>query len=222
MGQKSSRLVQPFLNSAKAGAATNKPKKRVSGKKYRAAPLVWIDVESTGLVPEKDIILEIAMVVTDGDLNQLGPSQSLVISHPPSELSKLNAWSKKWHSKSGLLDDVAKSTLSLREAESRLLEQVTRHCKRPNTAILAGNNVGFDRMFISRHMPVLAGYLHFRNIDVSSVNELAKRWDPDALEGLKKRFSHRAIDDINESIRELRHYREAIFDKTSGAIEKDL
>ncbi|KAJ1803858.1 hypothetical protein LPJ75_005754, partial [Coemansia sp. RSA 2598] len=200
----------------KVEKTVNRARKGDPWKKYNTVPLVWIDVETTGLVPEKDIILEIAMVVTDGDLNQLGSSQSLVISHRPSELAKLNEWSKKWHSKSGLLDDVAKSTLTLREAEERLLEQVTQYCKRPNRAILAGNNVGFDRMFISRHMPVLAGYLHFRNIDVSSINELAKRWRPDELKGLRKKFSHRAIDDINESIRELKYYKETMFDRPEG------
>ncbi|KAJ1723276.1 hypothetical protein LPJ53_002374 [Coemansia erecta] len=180
-------------------------------KSLSSAPLVWIDVETTGLVPEKDVMLEIAMVITDGNLDQLGQPQSLVISQPPEQLRKLNAWSKNCHTKSGLLDDVAKSSLTLQQAESVLMEQVTKYCKRPNKAVLAGNNVGFDRAFISRYMPVLSGYLHFRNIDVSSVNELAKRWRPDVVSQYKKTYSHRAMDDINESIRELKHYQDTIF-----------
>ncbi|KAJ2375719.1 hypothetical protein IW150_002389 [Coemansia sp. RSA 2607] len=125
----------------------------------------------------------------------------------------MNAWSKKCHTKSGLLSDVAKSSLTLQQAESILMEQVTKYCERPNTAILAGNNVSFDRAFISRYMPVLSGYLHFRNIDVSSINELAKRWRPDVVSQFKKTYSHRAMDDINESIRELKHYQDTIFSK---------
>ncbi|KAJ2008921.1 rna exonuclease, partial [Coemansia thaxteri] len=132
-------------------------------------PLVWIDVETTGLVAEKDIILEVAMLVTDGELNELSPAQSLVIGYPPDTVqSKLNAWSLKSHTKSGLLGDVAQSQLTLEMAEKILLAGVVEHCPKANRAILAGNNVGFDRKFIEQHMPVLAGHLHFRNLDVSS------------------------------------------------------
>ncbi|KAJ2709405.1 hypothetical protein H4R19_004269 [Coemansia spiralis] len=174
-------------------------------------PLVWIDVETTGLVPEKDAILEVAMVVTDGALEPLGTAQSLVIHQPASELAKLNTWARKWHQKSGLLGEVEKSTLTTAAAEQALLAQLTKLCAGPGRAVLAGNNVGFDRAFLDCHMPVLAGYLHFRNVDVSTVNELAKRWAPEVLRELSKRHTHRALDDITESIRELQFYRKALF-----------
>ncbi|KAJ2780288.1 rna exonuclease [Coemansia javaensis] len=175
------------------------------------APLVWIDVETTGLVADKDVILEVAMVVTDGALEPLGPELSLVVGQPAAQLRKLNAWSRKWHQQSGLLAEVARSPLTVGEAERRLLAQITAVCPAPNRAVLAGSNVGFDRAFIARHMPVLAGHLHYRNVDVSTVNELAKRWAPDALRGLEKRHAHRALDDVRESLRELRFYRDALF-----------
>ncbi|KAJ1938963.1 hypothetical protein FBU59_004281 [Linderina macrospora] len=147
------------------------------------------------------------MLITDGDLELLEPPLSLVIHHPPSTLQSLNAWCQKTHKESGLLDEVAQSTLSLASAEQQMLDLVTRHCPEPNRAILAGNNVGFDRKFLSAYMPILHGHLHFRNVDVSSLNELAKRWRPDLLPGMQKQFGHRALDDINESLRELRYYK---------------
>ncbi|KAJ2006436.1 rna exonuclease, partial [Coemansia sp. S85] len=186
---------------------------QIQQQKGKLPPLVWIDVETTGLVAEKDVILEVAMVVTDGELNELAPAQSLVIGYPRSQVRpKLNAWSLKCHTKSGLLDEVAQSKLTLEEAEKVLLEQVVEFCPKANRAILAGNNVGFDRRFIEQHMPVLAGHLHFRNLDVSSVNELAKRWaSPEVLAMHKKNYTHRAIDDIGESLKELRFYKEHFF-----------
>ncbi|KAJ1728825.1 hypothetical protein LPJ61_003836, partial [Coemansia biformis] len=174
-------------------------------------PLVWIDVETTGLVAEKDVILEVAMVLTDGMLESLDKPQSLVIGQPADQLRKLSTWARKWHQQSGLLDEVARSSLTVARAEQMLIDQIKRFCPTPGRAVLAGNNVGFDRGFIDRYMPVLANYLHFRNVDVSSVNELAKRWAPETLRGLSKKHTHRALDDITESIRELRFYQATLF-----------
>ncbi|KAJ2018341.1 hypothetical protein IW146_005911 [Coemansia sp. RSA 922] len=212
MGQQKSILRHvPWKKVASTEPHQIKQKKGAISRKL--PPLVWIDVETTGLVAEKDVILEVAIVVTDSELNELAPAQNLVIGYSKNEIRpKLNAWSLKCHTNSGLLDEVAQSKLKLKEVEQILLEQVVEHCPKANRAILAGNNVGFDRRFIERYMPVLAGYLHFRNLDVSSVNELAKRWaSPDVLAKHKKSFSHRAIDDIGESLRELRFYKEHFF-----------
>ncbi|KAJ2493101.1 rna exonuclease [Coemansia sp. RSA 2050] len=216
MGQQQSILRHvPWKKAANAGPFQIKQQKDKVARTL--PPLVWIDIETTGLVAEKDVILEVAMVVTDGKLNELAPAKSLVIGYSQDQVQpKLNAWSLKCHTKSGLLDEVAQSKLTLEEAEKALLEQVIEHCPKANRAILAGNNVGFDRRFIEQHMPVLAGHLHFRNLDVSSVNELAKRWaSPEVLAKHKKNYTHRAIDDIGESLRELRFYKQHFF-KTKG------
>ncbi|KAJ2718641.1 hypothetical protein GGI07_005665 [Coemansia sp. Benny D115] len=194
---------QHKTTAAAAAAAASRPRNF-----YRTSPLVWIDVESTGLVTDKDIILEVAMIITNDELEQLGPEQSIVIQRTPKELSsKLNPWSLKFHGGSGLLDEVKASTVTLDQAEKMLMSQIVTYCPKPGRALLAGNNVGFDRAMLNKEMPVLANYLHFRNLDVSTVNEMAKRWNPAMLQSHKKKFSHRAIDDIRESIRELKHYK---------------
>ncbi|KAI9500260.1 ribonuclease H-like domain-containing protein [Coemansia spiralis] len=185
----------------------------------RMPPLVWIDVETTGLVVEKDLILEIAMLITDSDLNQLAPAQNIVIGHASEELKKLNAWSLEWHSRSGLLREVSTSKVTIKEAEQTLLALIVKHCPVPNKAILAGNNVAFDRKFLESYMPILANYIHFRNVDVSTLNELAKRWAPDILRGYSKKHTHRALDDITESLHELQYYKSSIF---SNIEQKDL
>ncbi|KAJ1670181.1 rna exonuclease [Coemansia sp. RSA 1694] len=213
MGQGQSMLRRVSWKNVTGGAPPQIKQQQRAGGARTLPPLAWIDVETTGLVAEKDVILEVAMVVTDSELNELAPAQSLVIGHSQAKVrSKLNAWSLKCHTKSGLLDEVSQSKLTLKEAEQKLLEHLLEHCPKANRAILAGNNVGFDRRFIEQHMPVLAGHLHFRNVDVSSVNELAKRWAaPDVLARHKKTFTHRAIDDITESLRELRFYKQHFF-----------
>ncbi|KAJ1965980.1 hypothetical protein GGI12_000411 [Dipsacomyces acuminosporus] len=206
------RLALP--QASKLLSAHQAPKAASSKRRSNAKdlpPLVWIDVETTGLVVEKDVVLEIAMLLTDGELNAVADPLNIVISHPPETLQHLNAWAKKWHSSSGLLDDVSKSAVTMDAAEQQLLDLLVRHCPTPSSAILAGNNVGFDRKFIEKCMPTLHSYLHFRNLDVSTVNELAKRWAPGILSGHRKTYSHRAIDDIQESLDELRFYKKHLF-----------
>ncbi|KAJ1940960.1 hypothetical protein EC988_006887, partial [Linderina pennispora] len=168
---------------------------------------------TTGLHAEKDTILEAALLITNSDLELLEPPLNLVIHHPPGALQSINAWCRNMHKASGLLDQVAQSTLTLASAEQQMLDLVTKHCPEPNRAILAGNNVGFDRRFLSAYMPILHGHLHFRNVDVSSLNELAKRWRPDLLPGVRKKFGHRALDDIQESLRELQYYRDRMISR---------
>ncbi|KAJ2501636.1 rna exonuclease [Coemansia sp. RSA 1972] len=169
------------------------------------APLVWIDVETTGLVPEKDKILEIAMILTDGELTTIGAAENMVIGHRTDQLA-LNEWALASHRRSGLMSAVARSTTTLPQAEAALLARVQGVCPTPRRAVLAGNNVEFDRRFLERHMPALAAHLHFRSVDVSTVNELAKRWAPATLRRLRKQFTHRALNDVRESIRELQFY----------------
>ncbi|KAI8320270.1 ribonuclease H-like protein [Martensiomyces pterosporus] len=209
LARHSPRALQIGKALAEAPAAKGASRRR--GYAQNMPPLVWIDVETTGLVVEKDVVLEVAMVLTDSDLNRITDPMNVVISHPPETLQHLNAWSQKWHAASGLLDDVAKSTLTMGEAEQQLLRVLVEHCSTPNQAILAGNNVGFDRKFIEKCMPTLSGYLHFRNLDVSTVNEIAKRWAPEILRNYRKTYTHRAIDDISESLRELRYYKDTMF-----------
>ena len=169
-------------------------------------PLVWIDMEMSGLVPDRDRILEVAMVVTDAELNTLVEAPVFVIHQEDAVLDAMDAWNKSTHGKSGLVDKVRVSTLTEGEAESALIA-VLKPIVAAGTAPLAGNTVHQDRRFMARYMPALESYLHYRIVDVSTLKELARRWNPVAMQGLAKEGRHEALADVHESIAELRHYR---------------
>jgi len=170
--------------------------------------LVWIDLEMTGLDPERDRILEIACVITDGELSLLAKGPSLAIHQPEDVLAAMDAWCQEHHEHSGLLARVRASTISLAKAEEEVLRFVQRWTEQ-GQAPLAGNSVHVDRRFLARWMPRLEAWLHYRIIDVSTIKELARRWY--GIEPPAKRESHRALEDILESIEELRFYRRTIF-----------
>jgi len=171
-------------------------------------PLVWIDMEMSGLVPDRDRILEVAMVVTDADLNTLLEAPVLVIHQPDSVLDVMDSWNKATHGKSGLVDKVKASSLTEGEAEARLIE-LLKPVVPPGVAPLCGNTVHQDRRFMARYMPAFDAYLHYRIVDVSTLKELARRWRPDVLQGVAKEGRHEALADVYESIEELKHYRDA-------------
>lgn len=165
----------------------------------------------TGLDAEKERIIEAAALITDGQLNVIAEGPNLVIHQPDEVLDAMDDWNTAHHGESGLTERVRQSTLSEAAAEAELLSFVKAHCSE-RTAPLAGNSIHQDRRFIRRYMPLLDSYLHYRMIDVSSVKELAKRWYPDAYNHAPgKKESHRALDDIRESLAELQYYRKAIF-----------
>ncbi|MGE5616812.1 MAG: oligoribonuclease [Bacillota bacterium] len=170
-------------------------------------PLVWIDMEMSGLVPERDVILEVAMVVTDSDLNTIAEAPVLVVHQSDSVLDGMDSWNKSTHGKSGLVDKVKASTLTEAQAEARLLD-VLKPIVASGAAPLAGNTVHQDRRFMARYMPALDAYLHYRIVDVSTLKELARRWRPDVLQGVAKEGRHEALADVYESIEELRYYRQ--------------
>ncbi len=172
--------------------------------------LVWIDLEMTGLDPERDRILEIATVVTDKDLNIVAEGPALVIHQPEEILAQMGTWCQTHHAASGLLEEVRQSRLTEREAELRTLEFL-RAWVPPETSPMCGNTVCQDRRFLARYMPELERFFHYRHLDVSTIKELARRWRPGVLSGWEKRGVHRALEDIKESIEELRHYRETFF-----------
>ncbi len=174
-----------------------------------AAPLVWIDLEMSGLDPDTCEILEIATIVTDGELEIIDEGPNIIIHQPEHVLLAMDAWCTRQHGDSGLTAAVRSSTVSLAQAEARSLDFIRSYCG-PGRSPLCGNTIGHDRRFLLRYMPQLAGYLHYRNVDVSSIKELARRWYPD-LPNLEKPETHRALDDIRASIAELRHYRKHIF-----------
>lgn len=180
---------------------------KVSAKYTKPPRLVWIDLEMTGLDVEKDVILEVATIITDDDLNIVEESESMVIRQPESVLASMNDWSQKHHAESGLLDRVRESEVSVEEAEAAMYDLVRTHAE-IHTSPLCGNSVWQDRRFLARYMPTLEHYLHYRLIDVSTVKELARRWAPDLLDRIAKQAQHRALDDIRESINELKLYRE--------------
>jgi oligoribonuclease len=169
-------------------------------------PLVWIDMEMSGLVPERDRVLEVAMVVTDADLNTVAEAPVFVIHQPDEVLEAMDSWNRSTHGKSGLVDKVRASTFTEAEVEARLVEFL-KPIVPERTAPLCGNTVHQDRRFMVRYLPLLDAYLHYRIVDVSTLKELAKRWRPDVLAGIAKEGRHEALADIQESIEELRHYR---------------
>jgi oligoribonuclease len=173
------------------------------------AVLVWMDLEMTGLDPDRDTILEIATIITNGDLSVREEGPVYAIHQPQAVLDAMDEWNREHHAASGLTARVAASRVTMEEAESQTLELVRRHCAE-RSAPLCGNSIWQDRRFLVRYMPILEAYLHYRIVDVSSIKELAARWYPD-LEAPKKRNAHLALDDIRESIAELRFYRENIF-----------
>ncbi|MEV2242577.1 oligoribonuclease [Micromonospora sp. NPDC049891] len=174
--------------------------------------LVWIDCEMTGLDLRGDKLIEVAALVTDPDLNVLGDGVDVVIHADDAALDAMPEIVRTMHGKSGLTDEVRRSTVTLAEAEERVLEYVTRHVKDPRTAPLCGNSIATDRGFIARDMPRLDAHLHYRMIDVSSIKELCRRWYPRVYFGQpQKGLAHRALADIRESIRELEYYRRTIF-----------
>ena len=174
------------------------------------AHLVWIDLEMTGLDPERDVILEIASIITDDALREVAVGPELAIAATPAQLDAMDDWNQTHHGASGLIERVRRSAHSVADAERLTLDFVRQHVE-ADAAPLCGNSIWQDRRFLARHMPALEGHLHYRNIDVSSIKELARRWRPGLAEGFVKRNAHRALADIRESIAELAHYREHFF-----------
>ncbi|SCF40642.1 oligoribonuclease [Micromonospora purpureochromogenes] len=174
--------------------------------------LVWIDCEMTGLDLAGDALIEVAALVTDPDLNVLGEGVDVVIHADEAALAAMPEIVRTMHGKSGLTEEVRRSTVTLAEAEDMVLEYVSSHVKDPRTAPLCGNSIATDRGFIARDMPRLDAHLHYRMIDVSSIKELTRRWYPRVYFGQpQKGLAHRALADIRESIRELEYYRRTIF-----------
>ena len=169
--------------------------------------LIWIDMEMSGLNPETDRILEIALVVTDARLDTVAQAPVLVVHQSPAVLDAMDDWNKSTHARSGLIDRVKASMLSEAEAEEQMLAFLLEHVP-PGVSPMCGNSVHQDRRFLSRYMPRLEAHFLYRNLDVSTLRELAKRWKPDIMAGLTKHGKHEALADIYESIEELKYYRE--------------
>lgn len=189
----------------------------MSGATGLTQPLVWIDLEMTGLDPDREVIVEIAAIVTDGDLATVIEGPDIVVAAPEPALAGMVPKVAGMHAKSGLDVAVRASTVTVAQAEEQVLAFVRGLVPQPRTAPLAGNSIHADRMFLRRHMPALEAYVHYRNVDVSTVKELARRWHPEVLAAApRKTGDHRALADIRESIGELRYYRQALFRPGTG------
>jgi len=173
--------------------------------------LIWIDLEMTGLVPEKDIIIEIATVVTDAYLNVLAEGPSLAIHQDNKHLDSMDEWNTRQHTKSGLVQRVKESEISVNTAEKQTLDFVMKYVD-PGTSPMCGNSICQDRRFLYNYMPKLEKFFHYRHIDVSTLKELAVRWKPDVVTTSFKESKHLALSDIYDSINELKHYREHFID----------
>jgi oligoribonuclease len=171
-----------------------------------AQNLIWIDLEMTGLNPETDLIIEIATIVTDKDLNILAEGPALAVQQSDYALLAMDDWNQKHHGQSGLIDRVRASMISCEEAEN-LTVDFLKHWVPEGISPMCGNTIGQDRRFLNRYMPTLEAYFHYRSIDVSTLKELAARWAPHIKNGFKKETRHEALADIYESIEELRYYR---------------
>lgn len=168
--------------------------------------LIWIDLEMTGLIPERDVIIEIATLVTDSDLNVLAEGPIFAIQQPLAILKGMDEWNTNQHAKSGLTERVKQSRISTRHAEQKTLEFLSQWVPAGKSP-MCGNSICQDRRFLARYMPQLEAFFHYRNLDVSTLKELAKRWKPAVAAGVVKKGAHLAMDDIHDSIAELQHYR---------------
>ena len=169
--------------------------------------LVWVDMEMTGLDPDKDRIIEVAIVVTDSNLNILGEGPVFAIHQPDEILDGMDAWNKGTHGRSGLIERIKASTVTEEEAEAALIEFLKKYVPQGKSP-MCGNTICQDRRFMARGMPKLERFFHYRNLDVSTLKELCKRWKPELASGFKKHQKHTALADILESVEELRYYRE--------------
>ncbi len=176
----------------------------------KSSNLIWIDLEMTGLNPDTDRIIEIATIVTDAHLNVLAEGPILAIHQKDIVLNAMDEWNTRQHGQSGLTERVRRSTVTEADAEAQTLEFLSRFVD-PKKSPICGNSICQDRRFLYRTMPKLEAYFHYRNLDVSTVKELARRWYPDLLQRFTKKSSHLAMDDIKDSIEELRYYRQYFF-----------
>ena len=172
--------------------------------------LVWMDLEMTGLYPERDRIIEIATIITDQHLNIVAEGPVLAIHQPNSLLDQMDEWNRTTHQQTGLIQRVRNSPISEAQAEKLTLEFIRSYVPK-NTSPLCGSSICQDRRFLYPYMPEISNYLHYRNLDVSSLKELAMRWRPEIMAGFTKRNTHKALDDIKESIQELKYYRRKMF-----------
>jgi oligoribonuclease len=174
--------------------------------------LVWLDMEMTGLDAERERIIEIATILTDGQLNEIAVGPSLVINQPEEVLAAMDDWNKTHHGGSGLIDRVKASTITTADAETQTISFINQHVSAKERPVLAGNSIHQDRRFIRRYMPALEKRLHYRMVDVSTIKELGRRWFPQLIAKMTpKKETHRALDDIRESIDELRYYQKNLF-----------
>ncbi len=172
--------------------------------------LIWVDLEMTGLIPETDTIIEIASIVTDAELNILEEGPVLAIHQPDAVLDAMDNWNTEHHTASGLVQRVKDSDYDLDRAATETIAFLQQHID-AGVSPMCGNSICQDRRFMVRLMPELEAFFHYRNIDVSSVKELIRRWQPELLQGFRKKATHKALDDIRESIEELRYYRQHVF-----------
>ncbi len=168
--------------------------------------LIWLDMEMTGLEPDSDRIIELAIVITDGELNTIAEAPVLAVHQPDSVINGMDEWNTRTHGQSGLIDRVRASRLDEAAVEAQMLEFIAQHVPE-RTSPMCGNSICQDRRFMARYMPKLEAWFHYRNLDVSTLKELARRWHPEVAKGVKKLGKHEALADIHESIEELRHYR---------------
>jgi oligoribonuclease len=174
--------------------------------------LVWMDLEMTGLDPARHVIVEIATIVTDDELQVVAEGPDLVVHQPAEAMAEMDDVVKVMHTSSGLLRAIEASTVTLEEAGRATLDFIVEHVPEPRTIPLCGNSIGTDRRFLAVHLPEIEEHLHYRSVDVSTIKELTRRWYPGALDAVpRKATAHRALDDIQESIDELRFYRERLF-----------
>jgi oligoribonuclease len=180
--------------------------------------LVWLDLEMTGLDVERHVIVEIAALVTDGNLEPADDGIDVIVHQPASALAEMDDFVRAMHTKSGLLPEIEASTVSLADAGAQALDYIRRHVPLAGTAPMCGNSIGVDRRFLDRQLPELDRYLHYRSVDVSSFKELCRRWYPEVYSKRpSKEEEHRALADVRESIAELRYYREHMLRPTASA-----